>query len=139
MSDALAAALGIVGLITAVGGWLKVIRPRWRRARAQFIAAKDSIIGRPAELDSITGREIAPALPGVGMRLASIEDHNGRLTEAVASLAKSHERLDDHETRISALEVASVERIVTRVESAAGWRAVEEAIRADPDTEGATE
>ena len=44
-----------------------------------------------------------------------------------------HVRLEDHEGRIKALEVASVERIVSRAESAAGWRAMEAAALATPD------
>jgi hypothetical protein len=69
----------------------------------------------------------------VGVRLAATEEHLGVLAQAVATIAESHVRLEDHETRIVALEVASVERIVSRAESAAGWRAMEEAVKAQPD------
>ena len=121
------AALGGIAL-----GWFRWLRPRIHRAQAEAIAIRDSIIGRDAIRDSITGREIAPALPGVGVRLEAQERHLGVLAEAVASLAKSDDQLEDHEKRITKLETAAVEQIVARAESAAGWRAVEEAVKAQP-------
>lgn len=139
MSDAqdwLTFALAVGAVVSLVAGWLRWVRPRYRRARAEVTGIRDSILGRDAIVDSITGREIEPALPGVGLRLAAQEERLGTLAEAFASLANSHAMLDDHETRIQALEVASVERIVSRAESAAGWRAMEEAIKAEPDADG---
>ena len=59
------------------------------------------------------------------------------LTEAVSVLATSTARLDDHDTRIHALEVGYGERVVSRLESAAAWRAVEAvANSAPPDESG---
>ena len=137
MTDLLALGLSLATALTVVAGWFRWVLPRYRRWRGQFVAARDSIIGRPAELDSITGTELAPALPGVGVRLEALERHLGVLADAVKSLAQSHVQLEDHEDRIQKLEIASVERIVTRVDSAAGWRAMEEAVKAQPDREGA--
>jgi hypothetical protein len=125
--------LAMGALLSLLVGWLRWVRPRYRRTRSEVTAIRDSILGRDAIRDSITGREIEPALPGVGTRLANQEEHLGVLADAVASLAKSHAVLDDHEKRIAALEVASVERIVSRAESAAGWRAMEAAALATPD------
>ena len=131
--DWLKLGLGLGAAISLIAGWLRWVRPRYRRGRSQFVAARDSIIGRPAVYDSITGVEREPALPGVGVRLANTEAHLSVLAEAVASIAQSHARLEDHEVRLVALEAASVERIVSRAESAAGWRAMEAAARAQPD------
>lgn len=127
MNDAQTLVTFILGLAALGGillGWLRWLRPRLHRAQAEAVAIRDSIIGRDAIRDSITGREIAPALPGVGVRLEAQERHLGVLADAVASLAQSHDRLEDHEHRITKLETAAVERIVARAESAAGWRAV---------------
>jgi hypothetical protein len=41
-------------------------------------------------------------------------------------------RLDDHDRRLKRLEEGVVERVVTKAESAAAWRAVE-AIASQPD------
>lgn len=127
--------LALAGLLGVLVTHFRWVRPRYRRWRAQFIAARDSIIGRPAELDSITGVERVPALPGIGVRMASTEEHLGVLAKAVASIAESHKQLEDHEKRITDLEAARVERIVGRAESAAAYRAMEAAVKAQPDEE----
>ena len=122
---------GIVAVAAAVGAlvilWkygLKAWRG-WRLARAKVGAVTDAILGRDALVDSITGREIAPALPGMGVRMAHQEQQMEAITLAVTRLASQHEALTDHERRIKALEDSAVERVVTRAESAAAWRAVE--------------
>ncbi len=132
--------LGLAALLGVLVGWLRWVRPRIRRGKSEVTAIRDSILGRDAIVDSITGREIEPALPGVGVRLAATEKHLGVLAESVASLVLMHERIDRVEmhdkvqdARIDKLEEASVERIVSRAESAAGWRAMEEAVKATPD------
>ena len=144
--DWLTFTLALCGLLTVLVGWLKWVRPRYRRGRTQFVAARDSIIGRPAVYDSITGAEREPALPGVGVRLANTEEHLGTLAQAVATLAESHALLEDHtlrisnhEDRIKDLEEARVERIVGKVESAAAFRAMEAATKAQPDDDGGFE
>ena len=143
MSDAQDWVTFLLALATLLGvliGWLHLVHPRILRGRSEVTAIRDSILGRDAIVDSITGREIEPALPGVGVRLAATEEHLGVLAESVASLVLMHERIDRVEMhdkvqdgRIDKLEEASVERIVSRAESAAGWRAMEEAIKAEPD------
>ena len=136
MSDAQNWVTFLLALATLLGvlvGWFRLVRPRILRGRSEVTAIHDSILGRDAIVDSITGREIEPALPGVGVRLAATEEHLGVLAQAVATIAESHVRLEDHEQRLTRLEEASVERIVSRAESAAGWRAMEEAIKAEPD------
>ncbi|TAJ21852.1 MAG: hypothetical protein EPO65_00700 [Dehalococcoidia bacterium] len=118
--------LSLAALGGIVLGWVRWARPRIHRAQAEAVAIRDSIIGRDAIRDSITGREIAPALPGVGVRLEAQEHHLGKLAEAVASLAESHDRLEDHEHRITKLERASIEVIVSRGEAASAWRALQD-------------
>lgn len=134
-------AVGITAVITALGGaWLRWGLPRYRDWRAQFVAARDSIIGRPAVLDTITGEERVPALPGVGMRLATTEQHLGTLTALVGELVRERadvqaldRRVTVVENDVESLKAASVERVVNRVDSAHAWAAVAEAIKAQPD------
>lgn len=131
--DYLTLILAFGALCSGVAGWLKWVRPRYRRGKSEVTAIRDSILGRDAVRDTITGRELSPALPGVGVRLAATEQHLGTLAQAVATIAESHLRLEDHEKRLVTLEEASVERIVSRAESAAGWRAMEAAALSTPD------
>lgn len=122
-------ASAVVGVIL---GWLRWVRPRMRRTVHEVAAIRDSILGRDAVVDSITGTELAPALPGVGVRLAETEKHLGVLAEAVATIAESHVRLEEHEVRIAALEAGAVERIVSRADSAAAWEAMRAAAESTP-------
>lgn len=120
-------ALSLCALLAVLGGWLRWIRPRWRNGRREITAVRDAILGREAQFDSITGKEISPALPGMGVRMAHQEQQMELITSAVARLAETHERLENHESRIKKLEDAAVERVVARAESAAAWRAMEAA------------
>lgn len=124
-----------VGLITIAGAvltWLRWIRPKVKKGQAEAVAVRDAILGRDAVRDSITGRVLAPPLPGIGQRIDTVE-------RAVATLADQHRVLEDHERRIKAneariskLEDAAAERIVTKQESALAWRAMEAATNATP-------
>lgn len=132
--------VGGLAVLSAVVGWLRWIRPRFHHASSQVVAVRDSILGRDPIVDSITGRIIEPALPGVGVRLEKLEDASLTALEAIGKLADSHIRLNDHSIRIkdiedrtSSLERGTVERIVTRSESAAAWRAVEAVANSHPD------
>lgn len=123
---------GII-LAAAVLGALTMLWKAARRTRrtAGEVTDKarrvsDSILGRPAVIDTITGKELAPALPGIGQRMDTVE-------RAVIALADQHLKLDDHEGRIKALEEAAVERVVTRAESAQAWQTMEAAIKATPE------
>lgn len=115
-----------------LAGWLKWIRPRWRAFRHRATAASDAILGREAKYDSITGELVQPALPGVGVRLADQQQQLDTLTVAVSRIADYHDRLDNHDVRITALEAAAVERVVTRAESGLAFRAMEAAVKATP-------
>lgn len=124
--------MGLVVLLAAIGSWVRWLRPRVRKIGREVTGVRDSILGREAIHDSITGKEIAPALPGVGVRLAENERHLSVLSDAVAKIADSHVRLEDHESRIQKLEEAAVERVVGKAESIAAYRAIEAAAQASP-------
>lgn len=129
---AVAAAIGALALLGryALRGW------RWQRAFSRKATAiGDAILGRDAVVDSITGKEIAPPLPGMGVRMAHQEQQMEAITVAVTKLASQQEYLVDHERRIKALEDSSLERIVTRAESAQAWSAVEAISKSSPPDE----
>ena len=129
-------AVGLILSLAALGallvGYVRWLRPRWRTFWREIRAIRDALLGREAITDSITGDERVPALPGLGVRMASVEENQTRITEALVKLADSHELIQDHENRIKALEAAAVERVVTKVESAQAWRTIEKAIDAEP-------
>lgn len=64
----------------------------------------DVLLGRDAVIDSITGQELSPPLPGIGTRMSKQEDQMELLTKAVSTLSENHTRIDDHERRLTALE-----------------------------------
>jgi hypothetical protein len=115
----------VIGIATAVGVFLRWVRPKMKQAASDIRAGRDALVGREPVFDSITGAELVPALPGIGVRMSTTEQQMGVLTDAVAKLADSSLRLDDHEGRLKRLEEGVVERVVTKAESAAAWRAVE--------------
>lgn len=116
---------GILALLLAVLGWLRWLRPRVRKAISRTGAALDTIAGREAIVDNITGRELAPALPSIGKRMESVEGSVAQLVEVIKSQHQQDRRLDDHDHRIKQLEDGTIERIAGKAESVATWRAVE--------------
>jgi hypothetical protein len=134
--------VGIGGAVAVLATWLAWLRPRYKKSKADAAAIRDAILGRDAVKDSITGKELAPPLPGIGQRMATQETQMAEITTAVAQIAATHlqlarmdQAIDEHEERIKALEDAAVERVVTKAESAAAWRAMEAAALAKPDQE----
>jgi hypothetical protein len=119
------AGVGILTLLGLVFGYLWKVRPGVKQVASDVRAGRDALVGRPAVYDSITGRELAPALKGIGVRMDTNEQQLGELTVAFAKLADSTLRLDEHDQRLKRLEEGVVERVVTKAESAAAWRAVE--------------
>lgn len=120
-------------------GWWKRVRPWWKGLKRDLIGGRDALLGREAVTDSITGKELAPAQPGVGVRIANVES-------AIVTLAQLHVDIndlkasrDEHGQRITKLEDAAVERVVGRAESAAAFQAIEAAIKATPDVEAEAE
>jgi hypothetical protein len=138
-AEYLGLALTLVTLVSALGVWLRWIRPRVSRAQQEAVAMRDAILGRDSVRDTITGRELAPALPGIGVRMAHQEDQMRLLTDAVSKIADSHVRLenvearvDRHDEDIAILKAASAERIIARVESSQAWQAVEAVAKSQP-------
>lgn len=130
----------LVVVVSALIAFVKWIRPKYNRGKSDVVAIRDSMLGREEVRDSITGHVISPALPGIGVRMDSQERQMAVITEAVAKIADSHLRLEQHDSqiselnnRVSKLEQSTVERIVARAESTAAFRAIEAAQKAVPD------
>ncbi|GAA0627405.1 hypothetical protein HPO96_37030 [Kribbella sandramycini] len=72
-------------VVSALGVFLALGRRLWKRGRVlttKLGAASDALLGRDAILHPDTGAELAPATPGLGIRLAGLE-------EAVATMART--------------------------------------------------
>lgn len=124
--DALSKALiGVGALIGMLFGFFRWVRPGARALAKDFRAGRDALVGREAIHDTITGKEIVPALPGIGVRMDTTENQMKQLATALATLVDNSHRLDDLEPRVAKLEEAAVERVVARAESASAWRAIE--------------
>lgn len=131
-----AAVIGALGII-----WKVVVRGRstWRSAHAVFTKIVDTLVGREAVVDTITGEEKLPALPGIGVRMAHQEQQMELLAITVTKLVDQQvhqtqlaQRVDEHDDRLRVLEAAQVERVITRAESAQAWQAMEAAINSTP-------
>lgn len=132
--------LGIGGVFALFAAWWRWVRPRWKHAKAIFVAFCDAILGREEIRDPETGRELSPAKPGIGTRMANTEATLTVLTEAVAKIADTGERMNEVEKRqnetdrrLNVIEtVVGVERALKQVESIELLRTMDSAINADP-------
>lgn len=129
----------IIGIITALASWWRWGRPKVQQAKREATAMRDAILGRERVVDSITGRELAEPLPGIGVRMAHQEEQMRMLTDAVSKIADSHQRLGHIEVRVDGLEedvadlkAGRMERIIARAESAQAWSAVEAVAKSTP-------
>lgn len=135
------------GVVLIVVGFWRWALPKWRNTKSDARAIRDTLVGREAVRDSITGEEIRPAMPGIGVRVSSIEkqgqttsDQLGILTRAVADMARSHERIDNLEHRVTAIEQGHfIERMAGKAESIQLFRTIEQVNKAvdDPDPDDA--
>lgn len=111
-------------LVASVPFFLKKVIPAVRRRRERREAMHVAIVGSPPVVDRATGKQRAPAVPGIAERMETMETHMAVMARTVASLNDAHERLDGLDERIQTLEDARVERVVSQAESAQMWRAV---------------
>lgn len=119
---------GLVTLFT----WFKVLKPRIQGVSREVRSARDSLLGRDAILDTITGKELAPALPGIGQRMDTIET-------ALTQLVDVHVRLNSHEKRLLDLERMDMERAIARTETIEMYRTMDTALRSQPADEDGKE
>jgi hypothetical protein len=74
----------LLTLLTAVFAFFRWVRPRLKQAASDIQAGRDALIGRDAIHDTITGRELVPALPGIGVTRAE-STAAWRAVEAIAT------------------------------------------------------
>jgi hypothetical protein len=116
-------------------------RPGWVKAFLRDIRGfRDVILGDEGVRDPSTGEVVRAAQPGIGTRMAHQETQTELLTVTVTKLVDQQmflqgleKRVDGHEKRLEKIEAAVVERVVTKVESTAAWRAMEAATNSTPD------
>lgn len=150
MPDAIAGLDPLLKFIGALGAAVLVLAsfwrwvlPKYRNAKSDARAIRDTLVGREAQRDSITGEEIQPAIPGIGSRVSSIEkqgqvtsDQLGILTRAVADMARSQERIDNLEQRVTAIEQGHfLERMAGKAESIQLFRTIEQVNKSADDTD----
>lgn len=126
-AGAILSVLGILAIVVPV--WIKWGLPKWRSFKHDVTAGRDALVGRDAICDPISGTQLAPALPGIGKRMETIEG-------ALVVLAEQQVTLSDHAMRLGKLETAAVERIAARVETGAAYSAMEAAFRSQPESNG---
>lgn len=146
MTDAIAGLDPVLKFIAALGaavlvlaGFWRWVAPKYRNAKEDARAIRDTLVGREAQRDSITGEEIQPAIPGIGARMADQEKHaRGMqaqmtiLTNAVADMASSQRRIDDLESRVTAIEQGHfLERMAGKAESIQLFRTIEQVSKPD--------
>lgn len=113
-AEAITALLVLCGVLL---GYLRWVRPRIRSVVRTGNAVVDTLVGRDAITDPVTGRELAPAQPGIGVRMAKLEDAISTLAHQDRRIVALETTVDDLGRRMVAQEQASVERAVTRAES----------------------
>lgn len=133
LSQSTELALGLGGLLVMVAGGLRWARPKWRQFKNDALGARDALVGREAIIDRASGREVAPAIPGIGHRMATVEQVLVTLVDNEHRLSAAEDAISSLRADVTRLDAAYVERIVTKAESASAWRAVEAAIDATPD------
>lgn len=83
----------LLGSLAAVVVW---VRKGWQKLSElfrRFSAVADTLGGREAITHPDTGRELVAATPGIGERLAAIEDSQARMAEALHTLSAEQSSL----------------------------------------------
>lgn len=118
----------IGGLVTMLGGggilgWWWRKQPEREAERARNAAVADAILGRAEVLD-LSRNEIAPAQPGLVHRVSGVEEAVVEFRHAIGLLTETLKRIDTLDARLQVLERATAERLLTKAESAAMWKAI---------------
>jgi hypothetical protein len=132
MFDYFSAGASLVVFLGGLVAWFRWLRPKWRSAKADVVAGRDALLGRDAVHDSITGKEIAPALPGIGQRVTTLEEAIPAISVALTRMSDMHVRVSGVEDRVGRLERMEGERSLARTESIELLRTIDNAIKADP-------
>jgi hypothetical protein len=128
----------IGGLVTMLGGggilgWWWRKQPEREAERARNAAVADAILGRAEVLD-LSRNEIAPAQPGLVHRVSGVEEAVVEFRHAIGLLTETLKRIDTLDARLQVLERATAERLLTKAESAAMWKAIADRDDIDGET-----
>lgn len=84
----------------------KVIVPAWkwcRQVSTRVGAALDTLGGRPPIVDRVTGKEVAPEQPPLGIVLADMKAELARVGDQSARLDRIESRVDTVESAVSGM------------------------------------
>ena len=126
----------LVGLATLIAGIAAFIRwglPKYRAARRTTRKVVATLVGTEEVRDPITNQLVRPAQPGVGVQVSDLRLAVTKLVEQQANTEALQGQVHDLDKRVSELEAARAERVVTQIESAEMWRAVANINEAEPD------
>ena len=135
MLDSTAAVIGLVAVIVGVIAGGGALFATLRRQARTMAAMADALLGHEEARDR-SGTVFQEAQPGLAARMKGMDEKLDtiiklELDSRVTTLEEAQANLTG---RVSVLEDARVERVVTQAESAAHWRAVEAAHKdAGPD------
>ena len=71
--------------------WKKALIPTGRAGKG-LIALYEVVVGRPAEMDPVTGQTL-PAVPALAVRVFTLEETNREISQALTKLADNQELL----------------------------------------------
>lgn len=122
-----------LGFLAAFLKWVKPIT-RAKAVSSDLRAIRDTLVGRPAMRDSITGAIIpGTARPSIGQRMDDMAESVKKLADASTRLDAHDARFKDHDKRLSRIEDAlSIDRRLDKIESVQLLRTIETAVQADP-------
>lgn len=135
--DAVQIALTVGSLAAAWVCIWKVGAPTWRWIKGVSTrtgAALDTLGGRPPIVDRVTGKELSPEIPALGVVLADMSDRLDRVANVNDRLDRHDILFSKHDKAISALIAGSAERAATALSSAALLNAVANADTVHGDT-----
>lgn len=114
--------LAVGGAVLLLAGPVRWVVQKTRRGSSKVGAAFDALLGRPEIRHPDTGQVLAEATPGLGARLAHMEQAIIDLADTRREIVRLTERFDQH-----LLEAASrsVSQQTLAEEQKAMWQAIE--------------
>lgn len=100
--DAVQILLTLGSLAVAGIALRKVILPVWRKikaAKAWFVTFFQTIGGRGPIVDPVTGKELAPAWPPLGVHMETVNATMLKLVDVIESTQNAHARIDANDAR----------------------------------------
>lgn len=125
--------VGVLGGITALGVIGRWLGKRMMRVARRVNNAADTLLGRDEIRHPDTGVVLVPATPGLGERLATMEDTLNNLSDTRAEMAALNSRVDSLATSFETHVTDSAKAEQSRSEEAkAMWDAIKAVAEAEP-------